>query len=82
MAFKMKGHELPGPNQRKGSPVKWVQFALLAASMLGSAVSKMGSKQKEADMAKLDARAEERKLKRELAEQYPMSTQESRTGQA
>ena len=40
MAYKMKGHELPGPNQRKGSPAKWVQAAMalapVAAEMLKS----------------------------------------------
>tara|TARA_R110002012_G_scaffold4314_1_gene19909 strand:+ start:901 stop:1122 length:222 start_codon:yes stop_codon:yes gene_type:complete len=37
MAYKMKGHELPGPNQRKGSPAKWVGLVISGLSALASA---------------------------------------------
>jgi len=42
MAYKMKGHTLPGINQKK-SPSKWVQFIPMAIS----AVSAMSKKKEE-----------------------------------
>ena len=36
MAFKMKGHELPGPNQKK-SPTKWIGLVISGISAIASA---------------------------------------------
>ena len=37
MAFKMKGHELPGPHQRK-SPAKLAPLVVMGAQMLGKKI--------------------------------------------
>ena len=46
MSFKMKGHELPGPNQRKGAPTKWINFVISGISALASAAKKNKEKTK------------------------------------
>ena len=53
MAFKMKGHELPGPNQRKGSPTKFIGLVMSGISAIASAAK--ANKEKNA-MAKQQAR--------------------------
>tara|TARA_R110000744_G_scaffold343646_1_gene448858 strand:- start:112 stop:474 length:363 start_codon:yes stop_codon:yes gene_type:complete len=53
MAFKMKGHELPGPNQRKASPTKFIGLVISGISAIASAAKK--NKEKNA-MAKQQAR--------------------------
>jgi hypothetical protein len=40
MAFKMKGHELPGPNQRKEAPTKWINFVIQGISAIAGAAKK------------------------------------------
>ena len=40
MAFKMKGHELPGPNQRKEAPTKWINLVISGISAIASAAKK------------------------------------------
>ena len=46
MAYKMKGHELPGPNQRKGSPTKYIQLILGGLSAIAGAAKKNREKTK------------------------------------
>ena len=49
MAFKMKGHELPGPNQRKQAPTKWINFLISGISAIAGAAKK----KKEADKKRI-----------------------------
>ena len=40
MAFKMKGHELPGPNQRKEAPTKFINLVISGISAIAGAAKK------------------------------------------
>jgi hypothetical protein len=40
MAFKMKGHELPGPHQRKDAPTKWINLVISGISAIAGAAKK------------------------------------------
>ena len=46
MAFKMKGHELPGPNQRKKSPAKIISLIIGGISAIAAAAKKNKEKTK------------------------------------
>jgi hypothetical protein len=54
MAFKMKGHTLPGPNQREESPVKDFGASLATAAIIAalSAGAKAGADKGKASKAK------------------------------
>ena len=40
MAYKMKGHELPGPNQRKEAPTKFISLIVGGISAIAGAAKK------------------------------------------
>jgi len=40
MAYKMKGHELPGPNQRKEAPTKFISLIIGGISAIAAAAKK------------------------------------------
>ena len=44
MAYKMKGHELPGPHQRKEAPTKWINFVISGISAIANAAKKNKAK--------------------------------------
>ena len=44
MAYKMKGHELPGPNQRKEAPTKWINLVVSGISAIAGAAKKNKAK--------------------------------------
>lgn len=46
MAFKMKGHELPGPHQRKGAPTKFIGLIAMGINAIASAAKKNREKTK------------------------------------
>ena len=60
MAYKMKGHELPGPNQRKEAPTKFISLIVGGISAIAGAAKKnkerkAAARQKAADSMKQGA---------------------------
>jgi hypothetical protein len=58
MAFKMKGHELPGPHQRKGAPTKFISLIIGGISAIASAAKKNREKTEAARQKARDAVSE------------------------
>lgn len=75
MAFKMKGHELPGPNQRKEAPTKWINFVIQGIAAIASAAKK----HKEEKKAKREEAAEAMKKGTEGTDSTSTSTEGSTT---
>ena len=55
MAYKMKGHELPGPNQRKEAPTKWINLVISGISAIAGAAKKNKERQAAAKQKATDS---------------------------